>query len=38
MSESDMKKKILLVDDDLDLLEQNKILLESRGYQGDYSR
>lgn len=27
------KKKILLVDDDLDLLEQNKILLESRGYE-----
>jgi CheY-like chemotaxis protein len=25
-------KKILLVDDDLDLLEQNKILLESKGY------
>jgi len=27
------KKKILLVDDDLDLLEQNKILIESRGYE-----
>ncbi|MFN3872399.1 MAG: PleD family two-component system response regulator [Ignavibacterium sp.] len=27
------KKKILLVDDDLDLLEQNKILLESRSYE-----
>jgi two-component system alkaline phosphatase synthesis response regulator PhoP len=27
-----IKKKILLVDDDLDLLEQNKILLESKGY------
>jgi two-component system alkaline phosphatase synthesis response regulator PhoP len=27
-----IKKKILLVDDDLDLLEQNKILLESQGY------
>lgn len=26
------KKKILLVDDDLDLLEQNKILIESKGY------
>lgn len=26
-------KKILLVDDDLDLLEQNKVLLESRGYE-----
>ena len=26
------KKKILLVDDDLDLLEQNKMLLESKGY------
>jgi len=26
------KKKILLVDDDLDLLEQNKLLLESKGY------
>jgi len=26
-------KKVLLVDDDLDLLEQNKILLESRGYK-----
>lgn len=26
-------KKILLVDDDLDLLEQNKILLEARGYK-----
>jgi CheY-like chemotaxis protein len=25
-------KKILLVDDDLDLLEQNKMLLESKGY------
>jgi two-component system alkaline phosphatase synthesis response regulator PhoP len=30
--ENTTKKKILLVDDDLDLLEQNKILLESRGY------
>ena len=26
-------KKILLVDDDIDLLEQNKILLESKGFQ-----
>lgn len=26
------KKKILLVDDDVDLLEQNKILLESNGF------
>ena len=26
-------KKILLVDDDLDLLEQNKILLESKGFR-----
>ena len=31
--QSDVKKKILLVDDDIDLLEQNKILLESKGYQ-----
>lgn len=31
--QSDAKKKILLVDDDLDLLEQNKILLESKGYK-----
>ena len=29
----DTKKKILLVDDDLDLLEQNKILIESKGYE-----
>jgi two-component system alkaline phosphatase synthesis response regulator PhoP len=27
------KKKILLVDDDLDLLEQHKLLLEARGYE-----
>lgn len=27
------KKKILLVDDDIDLLEQNKLLLESRNYE-----
>lgn len=26
-------KKILLVDDDVDLLEQNKLLLESKGFQ-----
>ena len=26
-------RKILLVDDDLDLLEQNKILLEAKGYK-----
>ena len=26
-------KKILLVDDDLDLLEQNKMLLESKGFR-----
>ncbi len=26
-------KKILLVDDDLDLLEQNKILLETKGFK-----
>jgi len=26
-------KKILLVDDDVDLLEQNKLLLESKGYE-----
>lgn len=26
-------KKILLVDDDTDLLEQNKVLLEARGYE-----
>jgi len=27
------QKKILLVDDDIDLLEQNKVLLESKGYK-----
>jgi len=27
------KKRILLVDDDLDLLEQNKILIESQNYE-----
>ena len=26
-------KKILLVDDDIDLLEQNKLLIESKGFQ-----
>jgi CheY-like chemotaxis protein len=26
-------RKILLVDDDIDLLEQNKILIESKGYK-----
>ena len=26
-------KKILLVDDDMDLLEQNKILIESKGFE-----
>ncbi len=26
-------KKILLVDDDIDLLEQNKLMLESKGYE-----
>ncbi len=26
-------KKLLLVDDDIDLLEQNKILLESKGFE-----
>lgn len=30
---TDKIKKILLVDDDIDLLEQNKTLLESRGFQ-----
>ncbi len=29
----DEKKKILLVDDDIDLLEQNKMLIESKGYE-----
>lgn len=29
----DKKKKILLVDDDIDLLEQNKVLIESKGYE-----
>jgi CheY-like chemotaxis protein len=31
--QSDETKKILLVDDDVDLLEQNKILIESKGYK-----
>ena len=31
MSEKE-KRRILLVDDDLDLLEQHKVLFESRGY------
>lgn len=30
---TDKIKKILLVDDDIDLLEQNKVLLESKGFQ-----
>lgn len=29
---TEVKKKILLVDDDIDLIEQNKMLLESKGY------
>ncbi len=29
---TEVKKKILLVDDDADLIEQNKMLLESKGY------
>jgi two-component system alkaline phosphatase synthesis response regulator PhoP len=29
---SEVKKKVLLVDDDIDLIEQNKMLLESKGY------
>jgi CheY-like chemotaxis protein len=33
MSNTGTNKKILLVDDDLDLLEQHKTLFESRGYQ-----
>lgn len=32
MLKTEVKKKILLVDDDHDLLEQHKILFESRGY------
>lgn len=30
---SENVKKILLVDDDIDLLEQNKLLLESKGFE-----
>ncbi|MCX6156767.1 MAG: response regulator [Ignavibacteria bacterium] len=30
---SEVKKKVLLVDDDVDLIEQNKMLLESKGYE-----
>ena len=30
---SEVKKKVLLVDDDIDLIEQNKMLLESKGYE-----
>jgi two-component system alkaline phosphatase synthesis response regulator PhoP len=30
---TEVKKKVLLVDDDIDLIEQNKMLLESKGYQ-----
>lgn len=30
---SDLKKKVLLVDDDIDLIDQNKMLLESKGYE-----
>jgi two-component system alkaline phosphatase synthesis response regulator PhoP len=33
MQISEKFKKILLVDDDIDLLEQNKILLESKGIE-----
>ena len=33
MTKDEQKKKILLVDDDIDLIEQNKLLLESRGYE-----
>ncbi|MCU7496276.1 MAG: response regulator [Ignavibacteria bacterium] len=33
MSVHEKVKKILLVDDDIDLLEQNKIMLESKGYK-----
>ena len=32
MSNSGKVKKVLLIDDDVDLLEQNKILMESRGF------
>jgi len=30
---ADNKKKILLVDDDIDLLEQNKFVLEEKGFE-----
>ena len=30
---SEVKKKVLLVDDDIDLIDQNKMLLESKGYE-----
>ena len=30
--QSEMKKKILLVDDDVDLLEQSKVQIEANGY------
>lgn len=33
MSVSERFKKMLLVDDDIDLLEQQKMLLESKGFQ-----
>lgn len=33
MTNENVKKKILLVDDDIDLLEQNKVLIESKGYE-----
>lgn len=32
MTNAENVKKILLVDDDIDLLEQNKMLIESKGY------
>lgn len=33
MELTDKIKKILIVDDDIDLLEQNKLLLESKGFE-----
>lgn len=33
MSVHDNVKKILLADDDIDLLEQNKLLMESKGFE-----
>lgn len=33
MQVQDKFKKIMLVDDDIDLLDQNKLLLESRGFE-----